>query len=132
MDSSGAIRKVVLKVSWYSLCNSVERGKKHVVNCRKESFITCRYKVLGNVVRVFVYKRSTSKWENLITVSKRTCLFTKEDWVIKLGRLQSMVIKLEVFSQFKESVNHIWFEDLYVDTQLISLKLLNDFINYIK
>lgn len=98
---------------------------------KKESFITCKYKVLGRVVSVLVYKRRTSKCENFITVSNKTCLLTKEDWVIKLGKLQSIVIKLDVFSQFKESVSHIWFEDLYVDTQLISLKALKDFISYI-
>ena len=132
VDNSGVIKNVVLKVSWYSECKSVDKGKKQVVSCKKESFITCRYKVLGKVVSVFVYKSNTSKCENFMTVSKRTCLFTNEDWVIKLGKLQSIVIKLEVFSQFKESVNHIWLDDLYVDTQLISLKALNDFIIYIK
>jgi hypothetical protein len=131
VDNSGVIKNVVLKVSWYSECKSVDKGKKHVVSCKNESFMMWRYKVLGKVVSVLVYKRSTSKWENLITVSKSTCLFTKDDWVTKLGKLQSIVIKLDVFSQFKESVSHIWFEDLYVDTQLISLKALNDFIIYV-
>ena len=106
------MRKVVLSVSWYSECKSVDKGKKHVVSWRNESFITCKYKVLGIVDNVLVYNNNTSKWENLITVSKRTCLLTNEDWVMKLGKLQSIVIKLDVFSQFSESVSHIWLDDL--------------------
>jgi hypothetical protein len=97
----------VLNVSWYSECSNVDKGKKHVVSCKKESFIKCKYNVLEAVLSELVYNRSTSRWENFITVSNKIWLLTKEDCVIKPGRLQSIVIKLEVFSQFKESVNHI-------------------------
>ena len=43
---------------------------------------------------------------------------------------QSEETSIEVFSQFKESDNHIWSDDLYVDIQLFSRKEFKFLIIY--
>jgi len=86
-------------------------GKKHVVVCKNKSFITLKYNVSGKIIIELAWISKMSKWENLTTESSSTCWFKKEDCVTNEGSVQSIVIRFEVFSQFKESFNHIWSDD---------------------
>ena len=66
----------------------------------------------GFTVKLFELIKKISKWEIFVILSNNICLLTNEDWEIKVGIDQSIVIELEIFSQFNDSVNQTWFEDL--------------------
>jgi hypothetical protein len=57
------------------------------------------------------------------------CWLIKDDWKTKEINDQSEETNVEVFSQFKASDNQAWSVDLYVCSQLDSIREFKDLIN---
>lgn len=111
-DNSGATKRVVLNVSWYSDWSKDDNGKKRVFVSNNRSFIVLLNKWSLKFLDELLFNKIMSRWDVLDMESIVMCWLIKEDWNTKETNDQSDATKVEVFSQFKASDNHAWSVDL--------------------
>jgi hypothetical protein len=92
------------------------------------SYIKESYNNWGSLNWVFKCIKIASKVDSFTIKSVNIIFDRKDDWNMNENIDQSKVAIVAVLSQLRESANHIWSDNVYVDIQLFSKNKLKDLI----